>query len=340
MNQIKVAIIGVGRIGRLHAENLVKRIKNVKVEAVADINQEAAARCAQELGISKFFQYSAPVFADPSIEAVLICTPTASHGELIIEAARAGKHIFCEKPLALTLEEIDQALAAVEKSRVKFMVGFNRRFDPNFAKVRELIVKGAIGKPHLLRITSRDPALPPLAYLRQSGGIFIDMTIHDFDLARFLMGEEVVEIYATGSILIDPVLTELGDIDTAVTVLHFASGAIGVIDNSRRAVYGYDQRIEVFGERGMISVGNPAADTSLLLTEKGLEGPTLPYFFIERYTDSYIKELEAFLDAIRENREPPVTGKDARISVVMAYAANRSLKEKTPVRLKEIESFP
>jgi len=337
LSKVKIGIIGAGRIGRLHAENLVQRVPDAEVVAIADVVREAAEQCAKRLGIPRAFGEPGPIFEDPSIDAVLICSSTDTHADFIEQAARAGKHIFCEKPIALDLERIDQALATVERAGVILQVGFNRRFDPSFARTRELVAEGAIGRPHLLRITSRDPEPPPIEYIKVSGGIFLDMTIHDFDMARFLMGEEVVEVYATGAVLVDPKIGEAGDIDTAVVTLRFASGAMGVIDNSRRAVYGYDQRVEVFGERGMIAVGNPKPHQAVVTDAQGDHAPPLLHFFVERYADSYVHEIRAFLDAVREGKTPPVTGLDGKIPVVMGYAAKRSLEEGRPVRLTEID---
>lgn len=337
-DKLKLGIIGIGRIGRLHTENIVRRIPEAEVVAVADVRREAAERCAEELGIPNAYQDYMPILEDKTVDAVFICTSTDTHAQLIIEAAEAGKHIFCEKPLALDLEEINRAVSAVRKARVKLQVGFQRRFDPNFARARELIVQGTIGKPHLLRITSRDPEPPPPEYIKVSGGIFLDMTIHDFDMARFLLQDEVAEVYAAGAVLVDPKIGEAGDVDTAVIVLHFFSGALGVIDNSRRAVYGYDQRVEVFGERGMITVGNPKTNTAMVSNAQGDHGPALFHFFVDRYAEAYAREVRAFIDAIREDKEPPVTGEDGKIPVVIAYAAKRSLAEGRPIRLSEIDS--
>ena len=337
MSTVKVGIIGAGRIGRLHAENLVRRIPGAEVVALADVMEEAARRLATELGIPHAFGEPSPIFEDPSIDAVLICSSTDTHAQFIKQAAQAGKHVFCEKPVALDLEEIDRALAAVERAGVILQVGFNRRFDPSFSAAKEAVAAGKIGRPHLLKITSRDPTPPPIEYIKVSGGIFLDMTIHDFDMARFLMGEEVVEVYAAGAVLVDERIGEAGDIDTAVVTLRFASGALGVIDNSRRAVYGYDQRVEVFGERGMVRVENPKPHQAMLSTADGDHAPPLLHFFVERYTDSYVRELSAFIEAIQKGEEPPVTGRDGKIAVVMGYAAKRSLEEGRPVRFSEID---
>ncbi|MCL0056407.1 inositol 2-dehydrogenase [Dehalococcoidia bacterium] len=333
--KISAGIIGAGRSGRVHAENLAFRIPEAEVLAVADVIQEVAQRCATDFCIPQVKDYHR-ILDDPKIDAIVICSSTDTHAQIIAEAATAGKHIFCEKPIALDLAGIDQALTAVEKAKVILQIGFQRRFDPNFRRARELILQGAIGKPHILRITSRDPQPPPIDYIKVSGGIFLDMTIHDFDMARYIMGEEVEEVYALGSNLIDPRIGEIGDTDTAVVTLYFKSGAIGVIDNSRKAVYGYDQRMEVFGEKGKVTVENPRPDTSILTDEKGDHTPPLLHFFLERYSDSYLAELKAFIECIQLGKEPQVSGLDGKVSVVMAYAAKRSCEEHRPVRLEEI----
>ncbi|MBC7093322.1 inositol 2-dehydrogenase [Candidatus Bipolaricaulota bacterium] len=336
MAQVKIGILGAGRIGKVHAENLIRRVPEAEVVAIADVRREAAERCAAELGIPRAYGDPRPLLDDRTVDAVFICTSTDTHAPLIEEAAKAGKHIFCEKPIALDLGAIDRALATVNRAGVKFMVGFNRRFDPNFARARELVAEGAIGRPHILRITSRDPEPPPLEYVKSSGGIFLDMTIHDFDMARFMVGDEVIEVYALGSVLVDKRIGELGDVDTTVVTLRFASGAIGVIDNSRRAVYGYDQRVEVFGERGMIRVDNPRLDTAVQSDAQGDHATRIFHFFMDRYTESFVREARAFTAAVLEDTKPPVTGEDGKIPVVMAYAAKRSLEEHRPVRLEEV----
>ncbi len=333
---IKVGIIGAGRIGRLHAENIVRYVHDAEVVAVADIVEEAAHRCAEDLGIPRALADYRPILEDETVDAVLICTSTDTHAEIIQAAAAAGKHIFCEKPLALDLAEIDSALAAVEGAGVILQVGFNRRFDPNFRRLKELLAQGAIGKPWLLKITSYDPAPPPLAYIKVSGGIFLDMTIHDFDMARFLLGE-VEEVYAAGSVLVDPEIGNAGDVDTAAVTLRFASGALGVITNCRQATYGYDQRVEVLGEKGALFAENPRPHTAVRVDGDGYHSPPLHHFFVERYREAYIAELEAFVEAVREGKEPPVTGHDGKVPVVMGYAAKRSYEEGRPVKLAEID---
>jgi myo-inositol 2-dehydrogenase/D-chiro-inositol 1-dehydrogenase len=254
------------------------------------------------------------------------------------QAAAAGKHIFCEKPIALDLGAIDQALAAVERAGVKLQIGFNRRFDPNFRRAREVVESGKIGTPHILRITSRDPAPPPIAYVKVSGGIFLDMTIHDFDMARFLIDSEVDEIFAAGGVMVDPAIGEAGDIDTAVITLRYENGVIGTIDNSRKAVYGYDQRVEVFGSEGVVVVSNNTPDTAVVSNATGVHSSLPLFFFVERYTEAYIAELKAFVECVLQDQAPPVTGIDGRVPVVMGYAAQRSYQENRPVKLSEIDA--
>jgi myo-inositol 2-dehydrogenase/D-chiro-inositol 1-dehydrogenase len=333
---LKVGVIGAGRIGKLHAENLAYRIPETQVVAIADINAGAASAVAQRLNISHVFDDYRAVLGLAEVDAVVICSATDTHTPIIIEAARAGKQIFCEKPIDLSLSKIDSALEAVERAGVKLQIGFNRRFDPNFARVRQAVQSGEIGTPHRLHIISRDPSPPPISYVRVSGGMFVDMTIHDFDMARFLLGEDVEEVYAAAGVLIDPAIGAEGDVDTAVTVLRFASGAIGTIDNSRKAVYGYDQRVEVFGSAGSAQAENNFPNNTIISGERTIYRDLPLNFFVERYTDSYINEMRAFVDAVIHDRPVPVTGLDGRIPVVMGLAARRSVELNRPVRLSEI----
>lgn len=335
--RVNVGIIGAGRIGRLHAEHLAYRIPDANIIAIADIRVEAAERCGADLQIPSAVQDHREIMENPDIEAVIICSSTDTHAQMIEEAAAAGKHIFCEKPIDFDLARIDRALEAVDKAGVKLQIGFNRRFDPNFKRVREMVADGKIGMPHILRITSRDPEPPPIEYVKVSGGIFLDMTIHDFDMARYLIGSEVSEIYAAGGVMVDPEIGKAGDIDTAVITLRFANGTIGTIDNSRRAVYGYDQRVEVFGSEGMIAVSNNSPDTAVYSNAEGVHSSLPLFFFIERYTDSYIAEMKAFMECIQQDKTPPVTGIDGRVPVVMGYAAKKSYEENRPVKLSEID---
>jgi len=335
--KINIGVIGAGRIGRVHAENLAYRIPEANLVAVSDIFVEAAESLAAELGVAAY-QDHRPILEDESIDAVLICSSTDTHAQLIEEVAEAGKQIFCEKPIALDLGKIDSALAAVERAGVKLQIGFNRRFDPNFRRVREIVAAGEIGEPHILRLTSRDPAPPPIEYVKVSGGIFVDMTIHDFDMARFLVGSEVEQVYTAAGVMFDPAIGEAGDVDTAVITLHFANGALGVIDNSRQAVYGYAQRAEVFGSAGCVTADNNFPNTATISDAQHIHRDLPLNFFMERYTESYVAEIRAFVDCILNDVPPPVTGLDGRIPVVMGFAAKKSYKEGRPIRLDEIEA--
>jgi myo-inositol 2-dehydrogenase/D-chiro-inositol 1-dehydrogenase len=337
-SKVNVGLIGAGRIGRLHAEHLAFRIPEANFVAVSDIILEAAQKCAAEFGIPMATQDHRAIMENPGIGAVVICSSTDTHAQMIEEAAAAGKHIFCEKPIDHDLARIDRALAAVERAGVKLQIGFNRRFDPNFRRVRELVADGGIGEPHILRITSRDPAPPPIEYVRVSGGIFLDMTIHDFDMARYLIGGEVEEIYATGGVMVDPAIGEAGDIDTAVITLRFENGVMGTIDNSRQAVYGYDQRVEVFGSKGCVTADNNYPNTARISDAQCVHRDLPLNFFMERYIASYIAEMRAFVRCVLEDKTPPVTGVDGRVPVVMGYAAKKSVQENRPVRLSEIEA--
>lgn len=329
--QLNLGLIGAGRIGRIHAHNLTRRIPEAHLSVVVDISLKAAKRCAADFGVPNISEDEARIMEDPSIDAVVICSSTPTHPELIRQAAFAGKHIFCEKPLALDLQQIDDALKAVQDYEVKLQVGFNRRFDPSFHQAREAVAAGRIGTPHLVRVTSRDPEPPPAEYVKASGGIFLDMTIHDFDIAGYLAGDEIEELYATGSTLIDPAIGQAGDLDTAMVMLRFAGGALGAIDNSRRAVYGYDQRVEVFGSEGQVVVGNRTSHQAVHSNSQGVHGPLPLYFFLERYQESYLAEMEAFVGSVLEDSAPPVTGRDGRRAVELGLAAWRSYRENRPV---------
>jgi myo-inositol 2-dehydrogenase/D-chiro-inositol 1-dehydrogenase len=334
--QLNVGLIGAGRIGRVHAENLAYRIPQVNLSAVADVFLDAAEKCAADYQIPSVFQDPQAIFDDENIDAVIICSSTDTHAQFISAAAAAGKHVFCEKPIALDLAVIDAALEAVDKNGVKLQLGFNRRFDPNFKQARDMVAAGKIGMPHIVHIISRDPSPPPVDYIKVSGGIFLDQTIHDFDMARFLIDSEVEEVYAIGGVMVDPAIGEAGDIDTAVVSLRYANGAIGTIDNSRRAVYGYDQRIEVFGSEGTIVVGNDTPHTAVYSNADTVQSAKPLYFFLERYMDAYLAEMKVFIDCILQNTPPPVTGIDGRIPVVMGLAAWKSYQENRPVKLSEI----
>jgi len=335
-SKIRVGLIGAGRIGKLHIEHLAQNIPEVELTTICSLNLSNIKSIAEQYNVPKVTTDYNTLLADPQIDAVLITASTNTHVEMSQAAAKAGKHIFCEKPISLDLEQIDETLAIVEKAGVKFQVGFNRRFDASFKRVREAVASGEIGEPHIMRISSRDPAPPPIEYVKVSGGIFLDMTIHDFDMARYLIGDEVVEVYATGGVRVDPKIGEAGDIDTTVITLRFQNGVIGTIDNSREAVYGYDQRVEVFGAKGMVTAANPLTDTVTFSGSDGSRAASPPYFFVERYKPAFLSELQAFFTCIQEDTLPAVTGADGRAPVVIGFAALKSLRENRPVRLSEI----
>ena len=333
---LRFGVIGAGRIGKIHAENLATRVPGTEVVAIADIDATAAQETAARLHIPKVLADYRDILSDPAIDAVAICSSTDTHARIVIEAAKAGKHIFCEKPIDHDLAKIDAALEAVKQAGVKLQIGFNRRFDPNFAHVREMVAEGKVGSPQIVRITSRDPAPPPVSYIKVSGGMFLDMTIHDFDMARFLTGSEVVEVYTAAGVMVDPGIGEAGDVDTAVITLYFANGAIGTIDNCRKAVYGYDQRVEVFGSGGMVHALNNTPHNDIYANADGVQSAKPLYFFLERYSESFVAEMRAFVKSILEDSQPPVTGIDGRIPVVIGMAAKKSYLEHRPVKLSEI----
>lgn len=334
---LNIGVIGAGRIGRVHANNLATRIPAANVLMVADLVEDAARQCARQHTIPYAVRDYQDVLGNPEIAAVVICTATDTHAQIIEEAAQAGKHIFCEKPIALSLATIDRALDAVDRAGVKLQIGFNRRFDATFRRVRHAIERGEIGTVELLHIISRDPAPPPIEYVRVSGGMFLDMSIHDFDMARFLVGSEVEQVYTMAGVMVDPAIGAAGDVDTAVIMLRFASGAIGTIDNSRRAVYGYDQRVELLGSGGAIRTDNLYPNAAVISTERGVQRDLPLHFFMERYSESFAVEMAAFVDAVRHDTPVPVTGEDGRAPVLIGLAAQRSYRENRPVALSEIE---
>lgn len=277
------------------------------------------------------------IFADPEIEAVLICSSTDTHADLILKAAAAGKHIFCEKPVDHDVARVRMALDAVKKAGVKMQIGFVRRFDHNHRAVYDAVRSGKIGTPHILRISSRDPQPPTIEYVRRSGGIYYDMMIHDFDMIRFLAGCEATEVYAKGAVLVDPAIGAEGDVDTTIVTLTFENGAIGVIDNSRRAVYGYDQRLEVFGSEGAVQDENDIPNTVVVSCADGTTYGTAYQVMWDRYTQAFIDEMKAFADAVIHDKVPPITDLDGLYPVLMAAAANKSLKEGRPVKISEVD---
>ena len=333
---IRFGVIGAGRIGKIHAENLATRIKGTEVLVLSDIDEKENAKVAEQLNIPNTTTSYDEVLQRSDIDAIAVCSPTNTHFDIIMKAADAGKHIFCEKPIDLSIDKIKQIESKIDHTGVTFMVGFNRRFDANFAKIRELVTSGSVGEPHFLKINSRDPGPPPEEYIRSSGGLFVDMTIHDFDMARFLIDSEIVEVYAQGRVLVDPVFEKVGDIDTAVVMLNYENGALAVIDNSRKAVYGYDQRVEVFGTKGLATVTNNTPDNHIFLDTQGMHSALPLNFFMDRYVESYLTEMQAFVDCVHNQQTPPATVKDGLLSVVIALAANTSVREHRPVRITEI----
>ncbi len=333
MEPLKIGVVGAGRIGKLHVENLMTRVKDATVVAVSDVVQESAQALAQQWNIKKVHPDYQALIADPEVEAVLVCSSTDTHSLIAYEAARAGKHVFCEKPIDFDLARIQKVIDAVKEAGVKFQVGFNRRFDRNFKRVRDAVKGGEIGDVQIVMVTSRDPAPPPISYVKVSGGIFLDMMIHDFDMVRYLSGSEVTEVFANGAVLVDPAIGEAGDVDTAIVTLKFANGAIGVINNSRQAVYGYDQRVEVFGSKGCMTADNETANLTTLSTAAGVVREKPLYFFLERYNDAFIEEMNGFVQAIRNDTPTLVDATDGLKPVLIAMAAKKSLETGMPVKL-------
>jgi myo-inositol 2-dehydrogenase/D-chiro-inositol 1-dehydrogenase len=319
----------------MHAELVAHRVPGAALAAVYDVVPESAEQVADLFGTHAAGSVG-EVLESPVVDAVAVCSSTDTHFDLIVAAARAGKAIFCEKPISLDLDLVDRALAEVEAAGVPLQIGFNRRFDPAHRSVRDAVADGVIGDLHLLRISSRDPSPPPISYVRVSGGLFLDMTIHDFDMARFVSGSEVVDVFAQGAVRVDPAIGEAGDVDTAVVTLRHQDGCLTVIDNSRQAAYGYDQRVEAFGSRGMAQSANPLEHTGTTLTADGARTAPLPRFFLERYTPSFIGEWEAFVGLVRDGGPSPVSGADGRAPLVIGLAAARSLHERRPVATAEI----
>lgn len=332
---MKIGLVGLGRVGKIHLGNLIQYFTETEVVIVSDPLEESHD-FARKLGVNRVVFDAREVLTHPEVEAVLICAPTPFHIPYVKLAAENGKHIFCEKPLDVDLKAIAEARQVVAQNGVNLMVGFNRRFDDNFARVKALVASGKIGEPHLLKITSRDPAPPPLEYLEVSGGIFLDMTIHDFDMARFIVGSEVTEVYVKGGALINPEIAKFDDVDTAVTVLTFENGAIGVIDNSRKAVYGYDQRLEIFGSEGMARAENRHENDVVFSGKDGVSGALPLYFFLERYEKAFRACLKEFLTCIETGASSTVDAHDGLMATAIGKAAGISLAEGRPVAMNEV----
>lgn len=336
-DKLRVGIIGCGRIGRVHAESIRTRVERADVVALADpfMNEEMENWC-RSMGIERTSSNTQDIIDAKDIDVVLICSPTPTHSPLIKAAAEAGKDIFCEKPVDTDLKRINETMDVVRKCGVKFQIGFNRRFDHNHMAVREAVNNNTIGKVHIVKVTSRDPEPPKPEYVAISGGIFLDMMIHDFDMVRYLSNQEVVEVNAIGAVLIDPEIGKAGDVDTAIVTLKMSDGTLAVIDNSRQAVYGYDQRTEVFGEKGCANVENDSKSLVKVSTKTGVESEKPLFFFLDRYMDSYAREISDFVDS-SINDKPTLCGIDDAIRPVeIALAATKSLKEGRAVKISEI----
>ena len=335
MNKIRTLIIGLGRIGKIHHGNL-QAIDEVEIVGICDPTDEAKV-FSNKAGLTFYQKDFADVAGEIQADAIVICSPTDTHANYVSIAAKKGIDVFCEKPLDLSLKKVKQVLKTVNESKIKLMLGFNRRFDSEFQSVKEKIVNGHIGDIHTIKITSRDPSPPPINYIKSSGGMFLDMTIHDFDMIRYLTNKKIVEVYAKGEALVNPEIAKAGDIDTAIINLTFEDGSMAVIDNCRKAVYGYDQRVEVFGSKGMVQSKNKFDNHTITYGEKGVTSPLPQHFFLERYADAYKKEIDHFIDCIRHKKTPEVSGFDGLMSLVLGLCAKESLNCNKPVLVSEID---
>ena len=329
MTSLRIGVIGTGRIGRMHAGIIARETPRATLSAVSDVNRTAAEEVGSVYGVPALSAEEVIATSD----AVAICTATDTHVDYIVAAAEAGKAVFCEKPVSLNLAEVDRAGAVLERTGTPFMVGFNRRFDPGHQAVREAVVAGRLGEVRMARVTSRDPSPPPIDYVKVSGGIWVDMMIHDFDMAAYVVGSPVVKVWAQGAVLIDPAIGAAGDVDTGVAVLTHANGAITTIDISREAPYGYDQRVEVLGALGMAVSDNERLNRSEVFLADETHRPVLPNFFIERYSDAYRRMWAAFTAYVLDGGPSPVSLADGRAPVVIAAAAGEAARTGVPVAL-------
>ena len=334
---LKIGIIGAGRIGKVHLESISYHVKNATVTAMADpFMNEETEKLIRSYGVSKVTKDYKDILNDKDIDAVLVCSSTDTHAAISIEAINAGKHVFCEKPVDHSIEKIQAVADALkEHPDIKFQVGFNRRFDHNFAAIRKAYDDGKIGEAHILKITSRDPEPPNPAYIKVSGGIFLDMTIHDFDMACFLTDSDVEELYVNSAVLVDPAIGEQGDVDTAIITMKMANGALAVIDNSRKAAYGYDQRAELFGSKGMVATSNDTVSSAVISNADGVTGEKPLFFFLERYMGSFSEEMRQFTEAVINDTEVPVGIHAGLQSVKIGLAARKSVEEHRPVKISE-----
>lgn len=336
---LNIGIIGAGRIGKVHLESISYHVKNATVTAMADpFMNEETEKLIRSYGVSKVTKDYKDILNDADIDAVLVCSSTDTHAAISIEAINAGKHVFCEKPVDHSIEKIQAVADALkEHPNIKFQVGFNRRFDHNFAAIRKAYDDGKIGEAHILKITSRDPEPPNPAYIKVSGGIFLDMTIHDFDMACFLTDSDVEELYVNSAVLVDPAIGEQGDVDTAIITMKMANGALAVIDNSRKAAYGYDQRAELFGSKGMVATSNDTVSSAVISNADGVTGEKPLFFFLERYMGSFSEEMRQFTEAVINDTEVPVGIHAGLQSVKIGLAARKSVEEHRPVKISEIQ---
>lgn len=336
---LNIGIIGAGRIGKVHLESISYHVKNATVTAMADpFMNEETEKLIRSYGVSKVTKDYKDILNDKDIDAVLVCSSTDTHAAISIEAINAGKHVFCEKPVDHSIEKIQAVADALnEHPNIKFQVGFNRRFDHNFAAIRKAYDDGKIGEAHILKITSRDPEPPNPAYIKVSGGIFLDMTIHDFDMACFLTDSDVEELYVNSAVLVDPAIGEQGDVDTAIITMKMADGALAVIDNSRKAAYGYDQRAELFGSKGMVATSNDTVSSAVISNADGVTGEKPLFFFLERYMESFSEEMRQFTEAVINDTEVPVGIHAGLQSVKIGLAARKSVEEHRPVKISEIQ---
>lgn len=319
-------------MGKIHLRHLLYSVPGVSVKAVSDaFYPEKNFR--NEFGDFLFSTNPLKVITHPEIDAVVICTPTSSHAALVEKAIEAGKHIFCEKPLDLSLAITKELLRKSGEANIKLMLGFNRRFDPDFLQAKQATTSGRIGNLQIVKITNRDPAIPPVEFIKTSGGMFMDFTIHDIDMARYIMNKKVVEVFAKGLVFIDKAVGEAGDIDTALVTLTFEDGTYAVIDNSRKAVYGYDQRLEVFGDGGMIQVENNLYNRNTIFDADGIHQSLPLNSFSERYARSYLREMELFVESVKNNTDLPVSNEDIIMATTIAYAAQQSMEEKRPISI-------
>ena len=332
---IKIGIVGLGRIGKVHLFNIQQLISGASVIAACS-RSEKSLEYAKKHSVKGLFTSFDDMLSEGGIDAVIIASPTALHFEHLKLAIAAGKHIFCEKPIDLSIENVKEIKSLLDANPVKFMVGFNRRYDPNVLKIKKELNEGRLGALQSVKIISRDPGPPPMEFIKTSGGLFLDMAIHDFDLARYLMNSEITEVYSTASIFGDLPLETVDDVDTAVTILKFKNKGFATIENSRNSTYGYDQRIEVFGEKGLLSAQNKSDDSVYFANNSGFHRPKPVGFFIERYKESYINILDSFVQCLEQNKDLELTFQDGLQSLAISLAAEKSSKQNRMVLLSEI----